>query len=85
MRYGTELTESGLHYAEAYAAHYTRRDLPAALQLYREVVESYPDTQEAEFSRMQVRNIVHAVVPQEELLDAEIDLARGHLEPLCPV
>ena len=84
MRYGTELTESGLHYAEAYAAHYTRRDLPAALELYREVVESYPDTQEAEFSRMQVHNIVNAAVSKEELLAAEIDLARGHLEATCP-
>ena len=83
MRCDNQFTESGLHYAEAYAAHYTRRDLPAALELYREVVKSYPGTQEADFSRMQVRNIVNAVVPEEELLDAEIDLARGHLEPLC--
>ena len=80
MRNDTELTEAGREYAAAYAAHYTGRDLPAALQLYMSVIASHPDTQEAGYSRAQVHNIVNSVVPKQELLDAEIGLVRAHLE-----
>jgi hypothetical protein len=80
MRNKTEFTEAGWQYAAAYAAHYTRDDLPAALKLYMEVMASHPGTQEADDSRMQVQNIVNAVVPKQELLDAQIKLAVGHFE-----
>jgi hypothetical protein len=80
MRNVTASTEAGREYAAAYAAHYTGRDLPAALQLYMNVIASHPDTQEAGYSRAQVHNIVNSVVPKQELLDAEIGLARAHLE-----
>ena len=80
MRNVTASTEAGREYAAAYAAHYTGRDLPAALQLYMNVIASHPDTQEAGYSRAQVHNIVNSVVPKQELLNAEIGLARAHLE-----
>jgi hypothetical protein len=79
MRNDTELTDVGRHYAAAYAAHYKERDLPVALQLYMEVMVSHPGAQEAGYSRMQVQNIVNAVVPKQELLDAQMELALTHL------
>jgi len=80
MRNDTELTEAGREYAAAYAAHYTGRDLPVALQLYMKVMASHPGAQEAGYSRMQVQNIVNAVVAKQELLDAQMELALAHLE-----
>ena len=80
MRHETATTEAGQEYAAAYAAHYTGRDLPLALQLYKKLMASHPDAQEADYSRTQVQNIVNAVVPKQELLDAQIELARAHLE-----
>ena len=84
MRNNTELTEAGRQYAAAYAAHYTGRDLPVALQLYMEVVASHPGAQEADYSRAQVQNIVNAVVPKQELVDAQMELALAHLEHQGP-
>jgi hypothetical protein len=80
MRNDTELSDAGRQYAAAYAAHYTRHDLPGALQLYRAVMASHPDAQEAGYSRAQVQNIANAVVPKQELLDAQMGLALAHLE-----
>jgi hypothetical protein len=80
MRNVTESTEAGRQYEAAYAAHYKGHDLPVALQLYGKVVASHPGAKEADYSRMQVQNIVNAVVPKQELLDAQIELARAHLE-----
>ena len=80
MRNVTASTEAGREYAAAYAAHYTERDLPVALQLYRKVMASHPGAKEAGYSRTQVRNIVNTVVPKQELLNAQIELALGHLE-----
>jgi hypothetical protein len=80
----TELTEAGRQYAAAYAAHYTGRDLPVALQLYKKLLASHPSTQEAGYSQTQVQNIVNAVVPKQELLDAQIELALAHFERDSP-
>ncbi len=80
MRHDTELSDAGRQYAAAYAAHYTRHDLPGALRLYMTVVASHPDAQEAGYSRTQVQNITNAVVPRQELLDAQMELALAHLE-----
>jgi hypothetical protein len=80
VRNHTELTEAGRQYATAYAAQYSERDLPAAFQLHMKVMASYPGAPEAEYSRIQVQNIVNTVVPKQELLDAEIKLALAHLE-----
>jgi len=80
MRNDTELTEAGRQYAAAYAAHYTGRDLRLAVELYMKVMASHPSAKEAGYSRMQVQNIVNTVVPQQELLDAQIGLALAYLK-----
>lgn len=80
MRNEIELTEESRQYAAAYAAHYVDRDLPLALQLYKKLMASHPSAQEAGYSRMQVQNIVNAVVPKQELLDAQMELVVAHFE-----
>jgi len=77
---GTESSETGREYAMAYTAHYSDRDLPLALTLYEKLIAAHPDTQEAGFSRMQLQNIVNAVVPKEVRLEAQIELARQYCE-----
>ena len=84
MNNRTSLTEAGQAYAAAYNAHYTAHDLPLALQLYRKVLASNPYAPEADYSRMQVQNIVNAVVPKPELFDAQIDLVLAHFEHDLP-
>lgn len=80
MRIETELTGANRQYAAAYAAHYTEHDLPAAMQLYKQVMTSHPSHPEAEYSRVQIQNIVNAVVPKQELLDAQMQLAVKHFD-----
>ncbi len=80
MRHDTELSDAGRQYAAACDAHYTRHDLPGALRLYMTIVASQPDAQEAGYARTQVQNIANAVVPKQELLDAQVELALAHLE-----
>jgi hypothetical protein len=63
----------------AYAAHYSG-DLRLALQMYRKLMASDPSSPEAAYSLMQVQNIVTAVVPKQELLDAQMELAFLHFE-----
>ena len=75
-----ELTDAVREYAAAYAAHYTEHDLPLALQLYKKLLAPHPNTQKADYSRMQVQNIVSAVVPKQELLDAQMELVFAHFE-----
>ncbi len=74
------LTEAAREYAAAYAAHYSERDLAMALQLYKKIIASHASTPEAGYSRTQVQNIVNAVVPEQELLDAQMELALARLE-----
>jgi hypothetical protein len=78
MKAVTELTEAGRDYAAAYAAHYTGHDLPEALQLYLMVVSSHPGTKEAGYARAQAQNIINATVPDQELLDVQVELAVAH-------
>ncbi len=79
MRNDIGLTEAGLHYAAAHAAHYGTKDLGRALELYQDIVTAHPNSQEAGYSRSQIQNIVKSVVPKQELLDAQADLARAHV------
>jgi hypothetical protein len=72
MRNETELTEAGKQYAEAYAAHYTTKDLHKAI---KGIKAAHPNTKEAEYSRTQIQNIVQSVVPNQRLLDAQVELA----------
>jgi len=75
------LREATQAYAVAYAAHYSARDLAMALQLYRNLIASYAGAREAEYSRAQVQNIVSRVVPRQDLLEAQMELALARLGP----
>ena len=79
MRDQNEPTGSARSYAAAYAAHYSERNLAAALQLYMELIASRPNAPQAGYSRAQFQNIVNAVVPAQELLDTQIKLALARL------
>jgi hypothetical protein len=81
MKNIAEPTEATRQYSDAYAAHYSARDLPLALRLYNAIVEEHSLSAEADYSRMQIRNIVTATVPPAKLLSAEIDLTRRYLQP----
>ncbi len=74
MRHENEPTEASRQYAAAYAAHYSERDLPWALRLYQGLVASHPSAVEADYARAQIQNIVNAVVPKQDLLDAQMNL-----------
>jgi len=74
-----DVTDAGREYAAAYAAQYTTCDLPLALRLYQQLLRSHPGTREFDYSRTQVQNIVRAVVPVQELLEAELELAQTRL------
>ncbi len=67
-------------YAAAHAAHYSQRDLAAALRLYRDLIAARPNAPEARYSRTQIQNIVDTVVPAQELLDAQVGLALARLD-----
>jgi hypothetical protein len=77
-------TQSGRRYAAAYEAHYGRKALQEALRLYRELVAAHPTSREAGYSRAQIRNIVHEVVPERELLEAQVGCALAHFENSDP-
>jgi len=79
MREDAESGAARKQYAAAYATHYSKRDLREALELYRGVMAAHPDTPEARYSQSQIQNIVKAVVPSQELLDAQVDLALTHI------
>jgi hypothetical protein len=80
MQNETESTDPSARYAAAYSAHYTGHDLPLALERYRMLIASNPDADEATYSRMQIQNIANAVIPQQTLLDAHIDLVLVHFQ-----
>jgi hypothetical protein len=48
-------------------------------RLYAEFVASHADTREAAYARVQLQNIVHAVILTEELLEVQVELARARL------
>jgi hypothetical protein len=74
MRHENEPTDARRQYTAAYAAHYSERDLPLALRLYQELVALHPSAVEADYARAQIQNIVNAVVPRPELLNAQMNL-----------
>jgi len=80
MENSTILTEAGQKYAAAYNVHYTVKDMHEAFVLYRRLIAAHPDTQEAKYSQSQVQNIVNAVVPKQEIMDAMVELALTHFE-----
>ena len=40
---------------EAYNSHYNAGDVEKALELYRQIIELYPDSPEAEYARQQIK------------------------------
>jgi len=66
-------------YADAHQEQYKNHDPPAALAIYRAIIAAHPEEKEAGYSRGQIRNIASKVVPKQELLDAELELALSHL------
>jgi len=73
-------TAAGRKYAAAHAAHYATKDLYEALQLYKRVMAAYPNTREAQYSQTQIYNIVKSVVPEQDLLAAQVELTLARLE-----
>jgi hypothetical protein len=73
------LGATGRQYAAAYEAHYTTKDLGEALLRYKGITVESPDSVEAGYCRMQIQNIMNAVVPKEELADAQWHLALRHV------
>jgi hypothetical protein len=78
MRNDKGLTEASRQYAAAHAAHYETKDLREGLELYRGILAAHPDTQEAGYSRSQIQNIIKEVVPERELLEAQVGMAMAH-------
>lgn len=79
MKKTAKKAEAGQQYTAAHEAHYKAKDLGEALRLYRDVMNAHPESQEAEYSRSQIQNIVSSVVPKEELFEAQVELALAHV------
>ena len=77
-------TDVGQQYAAASAAHYTKKDLREAFQLYMRIMATHPDSREAGYARSQINNIVNVVVPGQELLDAQVHLVLAHFDGKSP-
>jgi hypothetical protein len=75
-----ELTEAGRQYAAAYEIHYATKNLREAFKLYKGIMASHPDTKEAGYAKSQIQNIVNIVVPKEERLGIQMDLASSVFE-----
>ena len=73
-------TTADQDYSKAHDMHYNKKDLPKALKLYRDIIADYPGTDEAGYSFSQVHNIVKAVLPKQEILDALAALTIVHFE-----
>ena len=72
------------NYTKAHDMHYKTKDLPEAFKLYRSIIADYPETKEAGYSLSQVQNIVNAVVPKQEVMDALVALTLAHFEQDVP-
>ena len=72
-------TAAGQQYTAAHQVHYSTKDLSQALGLYCALIDAHPETEEAEYSRVQIQNIVTAVVPKQTLFDAQVELALVHV------
>ena len=66
------------HYADAYATHYTVKDLAAAVRSYDNLIDLHPSSPEAEYARSQIQNIAGLVVSPGDLLAAHVKLVLEH-------
>ena len=77
-------TAEGKDYTKAYDMHYKTKDLPKAFKLYRGIIADYPKAEEAKYALSQVQNIVNAVVPKQEVMDALVALTLAHFAQYVP-
>ena len=82
MNDNTEQTEAGRQYAVAYETHYKSQNLHIAFELYRKILADHPGTKEAGYAKSQIQNIVKTIVPKEERLDTQMDMAAAVFENL---
>ena len=78
------VTVADQDYTKAHDMHYKTKDLPKAFKLYRGIIADFPNTKEAGYSLSQVHNIVNAVVPKQEVMDALVALTLAHFEQDVP-
>ncbi len=74
------LTEAGKQYTTAHDAQYKTKNMPEAFKLYRGIISDHPNTKEAGYSMSQVHNIVNAVVPKQEVMDALVAMTLDHFK-----
>jgi hypothetical protein len=75
-----ESSDSFKQYVIAYTAHYNNKKLQKALELYQLVISKYPGTKKAEYSRQQILDIIHGVVPNPKLTDTQVTRATKHFK-----
>jgi hypothetical protein len=80
MKNRNNVTVAGQDYTRAHDMHYKTKDLPKAFKLYGGIIADYPETKEAGYSLTQVQNIVNAVIPKKEVMDALVALTLAHFE-----
>jgi hypothetical protein len=84
MKNRNNVTVAGQDYTKAHDMHYKTKDLPKAFKLYGGIIADYPETKEAGYSLTQVQNIVNAVIPKKEVMDALVTLTLAHFEQDVP-
>ena len=84
MKNRNSVTVASQSYKKAHEMHYKTKDLPKAFKLYRGIIADYPETEESGYSLSQVQNIVNAVVPKQEVMDALVALTLAHFEQDVP-
>jgi hypothetical protein len=84
MKNRNNVTVANQDYTKAHDMHYKTKDLPKAFKLYRGIIADYPETKEAGYSLSQVQNIVNAVVPKQEVMDALVALTLALFEKDVP-
>ena len=73
------MTKAEQDYALAYEEHYTTKNLKEAIGLYRKVIDSYPESQEALFAQQQIANIAASVVSKQDMFDAQVKMVLARL------
>lgn len=69
-------------YADAYTIHYANNDMRKAFGLYRRILARYPYSKEAGYAASQIQNIINTVVPEEERLTVQMDVAAARFSAM---
>ena len=75
MTIAAKNTDVSQQYATALAAHYTTKDLHAAIGHYNRIIVAHPDSPEAGYSRTQILNIANRIIPKDALLESQMNMA----------